>query len=160
MESLAPTKRLLIRLHMCAFDDNDDKISDKWKSFSRIIIALLFIMDLSGLIGTLAFSFGHMSIDLQRSLFALLPAASLLNSIFYIVAAFFLRYKIKRIFAQLSAIHSASELQFSVCGFIDFFFFYILFFNFFSSVKLPLTKTESPIRFDFWHRQIPQANGF
>lgn len=109
MEPLATTKRVLIWLHMYPIDDNDDKTSNKWKIFSRIIIAQFFTVVSIAVIGTLTFSFKFMSIDLQKSLLALIPAAAMFNIAYNIVATIFLRYKTKRIFTHLSAIYSASE---------------------------------------------------
>lgn len=107
MEPLVTTERVLIRIHMCPADD-DDKISNKWKTFSRISIVLFFIVALTAFLGTLAFFIEFVSIDLQRALLALIPVAGTFNLAYVILAAFFLRYKTKRIFTQLSAIYSAS----------------------------------------------------
>lgn len=109
MEPMVTTKRVLIRLHMYPTDNNDEKMSNKYKKiFSCITIVLLFIVALTGLIGTLTFYFVHLSIDLQQSLLAIIPAASMFNMAYNIVAAFSLRYKTQRIFTQLSAIYGAS----------------------------------------------------
>lgn len=107
MEPLVTTKQVLIRLYMYPAQ-NADRMSIKWKIFSHIFVALLFTVAFTGLMGTLTYYFEFMSIDLQQSLLALIPAAALFNSAYNIVQAILLRFKTKQIFIQLSDIYKDS----------------------------------------------------
>lgn len=110
MEPLIKTKHTLIWLHMYPTDDeNDDKTSNKRKMFSRIIIGVLFIVALLAMIAALTFSLKLVSVDLQQSLLAVIPAVSAFNAAYEISAGLLLRSKIKRIFTKLSKIYSDSE---------------------------------------------------
>lgn len=107
MEPLVTTKLVLIRLYMYPAH-GADSISSRWKIFSHTIVAVLLAVSLTGLAGTLTFYFEFMSIDLQQSLLALIPAGALFNSAYNLVAAIVLRYKTKHIFELLSDIYRSS----------------------------------------------------
>lgn len=110
MEPLVKTKNTLIWIHMYPADDeNDDQMANKPRTLSRIIIAAFFIISVLSMIASLTFSLELMSVDLQQSLLALIPAASTFNLTYDILAGLFLRHKIKRIFTKLSTIYNDSE---------------------------------------------------
>lgn len=110
MEPLVKTKHTLIWVHMYPIDENcAHQKSNKRETFSRIIIAMFFIVSLTSMVGSFAFSFKIMSMDMQESLLALIPAASNFNVAYDIVAGLLLRNEIKQIFTKLSAIYSASK---------------------------------------------------
>lgn len=110
MEPLATLKRGLIRLQMYPADDAEyDKMSHSWKIFNRIVTAVLFILAVLAVIASSTSSLELVSVDLQRSLLALLPVISLFNAAYIIAATLLLRHKIKRIFVKLSAIYDASK---------------------------------------------------
>lgn len=107
MEPLVTIKLVLIRFQMYPADDGE--ISNKWKIGGRLIMTSFFLAEFSGSIGSLIFVFKIISIDLQQSLLALMPASALINSLYSIVVALLLRQKAKQIFMQLSAIYDACE---------------------------------------------------
>lgn len=110
MEPLATLKRELICLQMYPTDDaENDKVSNSWKTFNRIVTSVLFVLAVLAMIASSTSSREHMSIDLQRSLLALIPAISFFNAAYIIAATLLLRRKIKRIFLKLSTIYDTSE---------------------------------------------------
>lgn len=104
-----PLKSIQHGLHwLCVFPFDKNTNTTK-KMVYIFFISSIFFLHLCALAASAVFIFKFISIDMQRSVFALLQFGTFFSTTYSIIVAFFIREQIIGIFKKISEIYRASK---------------------------------------------------
>lgn len=137
MKVLATTQQVLTLLCICPIDDS----TKKWKKLFYIVfsITVLSIL-LTQIVASTVFMIKYLSVDLERTLYAVYQIFGWLPIFYSFIIALFLRREISALFIGLSGIYNECNVFELIQRIHKTYFYYNFLFILFTTFKIQMVK--------------------